>query len=124
MIADLGRAGKPLVAIFGSGRCVADMTLSRLGSPGGVRGHIFISWLHLFKKHNLAAVGNKAMVLFIDTGWYKFMLFRYHIDWMEGARIPFEAEGEPVSIVDTEPLRAECARFLECLETRSGTSVT
>lgn len=99
-------------------RAVADVTVSHFEFPSGVQGHIFVSWLHPFKEHKLVVVGSEAMAVFSDTDRNKLVLFRHRIDWVDRTPVPVKAEGEPVPIDATEPLRAECAHFLECLETR------
>ncbi len=114
---------KPLQVVARGGAflqpAVADVTVSHLDFPSGVQGHIFVSWLHPFKEHKLVVVGSKAMAVFSDTSRDKLVLFRHQIDWIDRTPVPVKAEGEPVSIEATEPLRAECAHFLECLEKRT-----
>ena len=33
----------------------------------GVKGHIFVSWLHPFKEHRLVVIGSEAMISFEDS---------------------------------------------------------
>ena len=35
--------------------------------PNGVRGHVFVSWLHPFKEQKLVVVGSESMAVFDDT---------------------------------------------------------
>ncbi|MEW6443348.1 MAG: Gfo/Idh/MocA family oxidoreductase [bacterium] len=97
---------------------IADVTVSYLEFPSGVQGHIFVSWLHPIKEHKLVVVGTKGMAIFSDTAEHKLILYPHRIDWIDRAPVPVRAEGEPVALDASEPLRAECAHFLECLETR------
>ena len=38
---------------------IADVTVSLLSFPSGVRAHIFVSWLHPFKEQKLVVVGDR-----------------------------------------------------------------
>src|SRR6185436_6987483 len=54
-------AGSPPAEVATSGGAylqgdVADVTLSSLAFPDGVRAHIFVSWLHPFKEHRFVVV--------------------------------------------------------------------
>ena len=115
---------KPLqVVARGSGYLhpsIADVTVSCLEFPSGVQGHIFVSWLHPIKEHKLVVVGSKGMAIFSDTNEDKLVLYPHRIDWIDRAPVPVRAEGEPVPLDRTEPLRAECEHFLECLVTRKA----
>jgi predicted dehydrogenase len=96
---------------------VADVTTTHLGFPRGVRAHVFVSWLHPFKEQRLVVVGSDAMAVFDDTrGWEdKLVLFDHGVDWTDGRPRPARAEGAPVPLDATEPLRVECEHFLHCV---------
>src|SRR5436190_7022475 len=38
---------------------IADVTMSTLAFPSGVRAHVFVSWLHPFKEQKLVVVGDR-----------------------------------------------------------------
>ncbi len=105
---------------------VADVTLTTLAFGGGVRAHIFVSWLHPFKEQRFVVVGDRQMAVFDDTlDWaHKLVLYPHKVDWMEG-QVPVanKAEATPVKLEANEPLRAECEHFLHCIRTRQ-TSLT
>jgi UDP-2-acetamido-3-amino-2,3-dideoxy-glucuronate N-acetyltransferase len=98
---------------------VADVTLTSLSFASGVKGHIFVSWLHPFKEQMMVVVGDKKMAVFDDVSADgKLVLYPHQIDWIERYPVARKAEGQVVPIEMSEPLRAECAHFLECLNTR------
>jgi UDP-2-acetamido-3-amino-2,3-dideoxy-glucuronate N-acetyltransferase len=98
---------------------VADVTLTSLSFAGGVKGHIFVSWLHPFKEQMLVVVGDKKMAVFDDVSKdRKLVLYPHRIDWVERLPVAHKAEGEVVPLEPGEPLKAECAHFLECICTR------
>ena len=39
----------------------ADVTVTHLEFPDGVRGHIFVSWLHPVKEHRRVVIGDRRM---------------------------------------------------------------
>lgn len=98
---------------------IADTTLTAMKFGGGVRAHVFVSWLNPFKEQKLTVVGSRAMAVFDDTlPWNeKLMLYRHSIKWEDGL-VPTagKATGEAVVVEQSEPLRNECAHFLDCCE--------
>lgn len=96
-----------------------DTSLVELEFPGGVKSHIFVSWLHPFKEQKLVVVGSRSMAVFDDTAEDKLVLYPHKIEWKDG-RLPFasKAKYESVPLAAGEPLQAEMAHFLDCLERR------
>jgi UDP-2-acetamido-3-amino-2,3-dideoxy-glucuronate N-acetyltransferase len=98
---------------------VADVTLTSFSFACGMKGHIFVSWLHPFKEQMLVVVGDKKMAVFDDVSKdQKLVLYPHSIDWIERLPVARKAEGETVPVEASEPLRDECAHFLECIRTR------
>ncbi len=100
---------------------VADCTLTSLKFSGGVRAHIFVTWLNPFKEQKLTVVGSNGMAVFDDTRpWNeKLILHRDYLTWTNGqVPTPNKQAGEPVATDESEPLRNECRHFLECCRTR------
>jgi len=101
---------------------VADTTLTTLDFASGMRAHIYVSWLNPFKEQKLTVVGSGGMAVFDDTRpWSeKLMLHRDYLTWTGGqVPTPNKRGGEPVSVPEAEPLRAECMHFLEKCRDRS-----
>ena len=100
---------------------VADVTLTAMRFTGGINAHVYVSWINPFKEQKLTVVGSQAMVVFDDTKpWAeKLRLFQQPLQW-NGGEVPVasKSEGEAVAVPQSEPLRDECAHFLECCETR------
>lgn len=96
---------------------LSDMASVHLTFPSGVRGHVFVSWLHPFKEQRLVAIGDAGMAVFDDTvPWAeKLTVYRHKIAWREGMPLPEKAEGEAVSVPQAEPLKEECRHFLDCI---------
>jgi UDP-2-acetamido-3-amino-2,3-dideoxy-glucuronate N-acetyltransferase len=98
---------------------VADVTLTSLSFASGVKGHIFVSWLHPFKEQRLVVVGDQKMAVFDDVSKdQKLVLYPHRIDWIERLPVARQAAGEVVPTELSEPLKAECAHFLECIRSR------
>ncbi len=101
---------------------IADTTMTTLRFPSGVGAHIFVSWLHPFKEQRLVVVGSEGMLVFEDhlPLEHKLMFYPHRIDWRRGMPVPNKKEGEPVFLEDgwVEPLKAECAAFLQSVRTR------
>lgn len=100
---------------------VDDVTTTHLIFANGTRAHIFVSWLHPYKEQKLVVVGDAGMAVFDDgQPWEsKLMLYRHRIEWRNGLPEPAKADGEGMTLIAQEPLRVECAHFIECVTTRA-----
>ncbi|UVT16981.1 MAG: Gfo/Idh/MocA family oxidoreductase [Nitrospira sp.] len=99
---------------------IADVTISLLSFPSGVKAHIFVSWLHPFKEQKLIVVGDRKMAVFDDMEKKdKLLLYPHSIDWKDNLPIANRADAHPVDLDQGEPLRAECQHFLDCVTTRT-----
>ena len=98
---------------------IADVTVSLLSFPSGIKAHIFVSWLHPYKEQKLVVVGDRKMVVFDDVEEKnKLLLYSHTIQWKNHLPIPNRADAQPVPFDPREPLQAECSHFLECIQTR------
>lgn len=98
---------------------IYDTTMTTLEFKNGVKGHIFVSWLHPFKEQKLVVVGSRAMAVFDDVSKEKLFLYPHKIDWKEG-KIPVaqKADYQVIPIDKAEPLKAELEHFIDCIRTR------
>ena len=98
---------------------LADVTVSLLSFPSGVKAHIFVSWLHPYKEQKLIVVGDRKMAVFDDVEKKdKLLLFPHSINWEHQFPVANRGDSEVVSLEIMEPLRQECLHFLECIQTR------
>ena len=98
---------------------IADVTVSLLSFPSGIKAHVFVSWLHPYKEQKLIVVGERQMAVFDDVaGDDKLVLYPHVILWKGQIPVPNKAKGRAVAIDQGEPLRAECEHFLECVQSR------
>ncbi|MBI4707629.1 MAG: Gfo/Idh/MocA family oxidoreductase, partial [Candidatus Omnitrophica bacterium] len=95
---------------------IYDTTITALEFKNGVKGHIFVSWLHPYKEQKLIVVGSKAMAVFDDVSKEKLFLYSHKIEWKDG-KIPIaqKAEYKVVDIDSGEPLKLELEHFVECV---------
>ncbi len=98
-------------------KVIADVTTTHLSFPSGEKAHIFVSWLHPFKEQKLVVVGEEGMAVFNDgEPWdRKILLYPHKIEWVDGKPSPAKADAVPVPVQEDEPLKLECAHFLECI---------
>jgi UDP-2-acetamido-3-amino-2,3-dideoxy-glucuronate N-acetyltransferase len=98
---------------------IADVTVSNLLFDNGARSHIFVSWLHPYKEQRLVVVGSRQMVVFEDTKpTEKLVLFDKRIEWKNGSMEAAKPTGTPIPFDPDEPLRQECAHFIDCILNR------
>jgi UDP-2-acetamido-3-amino-2,3-dideoxy-glucuronate N-acetyltransferase len=99
---------------------IYDTTLTTLEFKNGIKGHIFVSWLHPYKEQKLIVVGSKAMAVFDDVSKEKLFLYPHRIEWKDG-KIPIarKAEHQVVPVEAGEPLNLELSHFVECVKHRN-----
>jgi UDP-2-acetamido-3-amino-2,3-dideoxy-glucuronate N-acetyltransferase len=95
---------------------IADVTNTILSFKSGVRGHIFVSWLHPNKEQKLIIMGDNKMAVFDDTATEgKLQIHDKGVDWINRQPVPRRNGTTIVPIDSCEPLKAECQHFLECI---------
>ena len=97
---------------------IADVTVTHLDFPSGVKAHVFVSWLHPFKEQKLVVVGDRRMAVFDDRADDKLVVFPHKIEWESLVPKVHRAEAEVVPIEAAEPLQMECQHFLDCVAGR------
>lgn len=101
---------------------LADVTVSTLRFPSGVRAHIYVSWLHPFKEQKMVVIGDRQMAQFNDVSRdEKLLLYPQHVQ-LGKDRQPILTKGETIClpIADDEPLQKECEHFLHSVRTRQA----
>ena len=95
---------------------IADSTMTQLEYQNGIKGHIFVSWLHPFKEHRLVVIGSEAMISFDDSLDEKPLKF-YSKKINLNSGIPEKVDG-PVKIISYKnkmPLDIELEYFVNHL---------
>src|SRR3990170_2170689 len=98
---------------------IYDTTMTTLDFNNGVKGHIFVSWIHPYKEQKLIVVGSQAMAVFDDMSKEKLFLYPHKIEWKNG-KVPVaqKADYQVVPVEDGEPLNLELRHFVECVMNR------
>jgi UDP-2-acetamido-3-amino-2,3-dideoxy-glucuronate N-acetyltransferase len=95
---------------------VADVTMTTLSFASGVRGHIFVSWLHPYKEQRLVVVGDRKMLVFDDSEpQNKLKAYAHQVEWVDRKPMAQKGEAEVIPVSSDEPLKLECAHFLDCI---------
>jgi predicted dehydrogenase len=90
--------------------------VTQLLFDNGVRGHIYVSWLHPFKEQRLVVIGSARMASFDDVS-KELMIYDQHVDVCDGQPVPVRGPGCKLPFVNEEPLRRECQAFLRSIAT-------
>jgi len=96
----------------------ADVTVTHLDFPRGVRGHVFVSWLHPEKEHRLVVMGDRRMATFTDGPGGGELVLSEGVPPESGAAPPPPRVRAVVPFPKEEPLRNELEHFLHCVRTR------
>jgi len=96
---------------------IADYAHLHMEFPNNLKAHIFVSWLNPFKEHKLTVVGSKRMAIFDDTlDWQrKLCIVNFNIEKNQKELNISKKDLEYLSIKESEPLKIECAHFVECV---------
>jgi UDP-2-acetamido-3-amino-2,3-dideoxy-glucuronate N-acetyltransferase len=101
---------------------IADTTVTNLRFTGGLRAHVYVSWLNPFKEQKLTVIGSQAMLVFDDTlPWNeKLTIQRTPVIWNQG-QVPVSSKStrESILVAESEPLREECLHFINCISSGS-----
>ncbi|HXG67263.1 MAG TPA: Gfo/Idh/MocA family oxidoreductase [Blastocatellia bacterium] len=98
---------------------IADVTVTNMEFPTGIRAHIFVSWLHPHKEQRLVVIGSKRMAVFDDVrAEGKLLVYDQGVEFVNGEPVTRKNEGVAEALEKAEPLRRECVHFLECIKTR------
>jgi predicted dehydrogenase len=96
---------------------IADVTLTYLSFDNGLRAHVHVSWLHPFKEQRLVVIGSLRMASFDDTA-KRLVLYDQRVEIENEQAVSIKDAGRVVPFSEDEPLRLECAAFLEAMKTR------
>jgi UDP-2-acetamido-3-amino-2,3-dideoxy-glucuronate N-acetyltransferase len=101
---------------------IADTTITTLKFGGGLRAHVYVSWLNPFKEQKITVIGSDGMLVMDDVKpWGDKLVFHPKpIVWSDGQiPVPTKSPGEAIPVPEIEPLRLECNHFLGCISTGS-----
>ncbi len=119
--------GEP-VRVMATGRgylspALEDVTFATFVFDDGVLANVYSSWYALEKERKIVVVGSEALIVYDDLAAPKLTVFhrRYRQDEdkdpMGRTRWHWCDEGRtPIPTPSVEPLRAECAHFIECIQ--------
>jgi UDP-2-acetamido-3-amino-2,3-dideoxy-glucuronate N-acetyltransferase len=98
---------------------VFDTTMTSLEFKNGVKGHIFVSWLHPYKEQRLIVVGAAGMAVFDDMTKEKLFIYPHKIEWREGKTpVAQKADFQVIPVDAAEPLKLELEQFLSSVGKR------
>lgn len=106
------------------GRKLEDVAFITLEYPGGEVAHVHVSWLDPGKVRRLTVVGENKMAVYDDVSDERLRIFDKGVipDKLPDAYGEFKLitrSGDMYvpKLDTTEPLRAECAHFVDCIRT-------
>jgi predicted dehydrogenase len=116
--------GSTPIAVSARGAChvqpgIQDVAYVELRFPGNVMAHVHVSWLDPGKVRRMTVVGSQKMAILDDVAEDKLCVYDRGVDTVEEngrPRLVYRfGEGEPVALPKDEPLRRQCARFVDCV---------
>ena len=106
------------------GRKLEDVAFVTLEYPDGEVAHVHVSWLDPGKVRSLTVVGESKMAVYDDVSDVRLKIYDKGVmpdslpnDFGEFKLITRGGDILIPKLDTTEPLRAECAHFVECIRT-------
>jgi predicted dehydrogenase len=101
---------------------IQDVAYVELRFPGDVMAHVHVSWLDPGKVRRMTVVGSQKMAVYDDTEPEKLLVYDRAVMTMEGAGDQPEllyrfGDSSGIPLPAAEPLRRQCAYFVECVRT-------
>lgn len=98
----------------------ADFAIAMLRFPDGIDAHVFAGWLHPTKEQRLVAVGDRGTAVFDDAAplAQKLTFYDQRVEFKNGVPDLIKGAASPEPLPPDEPLRLECAAFLESIVSR------
>jgi predicted dehydrogenase len=119
--------GSEPIAVSARGAChvqpgIQDVAYVELRFPGDVMAHVHVSWLDPGKVRRMTVVGSQKMAVYDDTEPEKLLVYDRAVMTMEGAGDQPEllyrfGDSSGIPLPAAEPLRRQCAYFVECVRT-------
>jgi UDP-2-acetamido-3-amino-2,3-dideoxy-glucuronate N-acetyltransferase len=80
---------------------------------------VSVSWINPFKEQKLSIIGSRAYAVFDDMAEWanKLVVYDHKVEYPAGRPVAVSANPQQVPSPQREPLREECAHFLECVRT-------
>ncbi len=102
-------------ASYSLGTPRADFAIAMLRFAGGVDAHVLAGWLHPTKEQRLVVVGDRGVAVFDDAAplAQKLVFFDQRVELAAGGPVPHRGSAEAAVLPADEPLRLECAAFLD-----------
>jgi UDP-2-acetamido-3-amino-2,3-dideoxy-glucuronate N-acetyltransferase len=96
-----------------------DIATIHLRFPRGVSASVLVSWLNPFKEQKFSIIGSEAHAVFDDMAQWpdKLVIYDHKVEYRDGRPVAVSAKPERITSPQREPLREECAHFLECIRT-------
>jgi predicted dehydrogenase len=104
-------------ASYSLGTPRADFAIAMLRFAGGVDAHVLAGWLHPIKEQRLVVVGERGVAVFDDALPLerKLTFFDQRVDLASGIPQILKGAVHTEPLPADEPLRLECAAFLESI---------
>lgn len=104
-------------ASYSLGTPRADFAIAMLRFAGGVDAHVFAGWLHPTKEQRLVVVGDRGVAVFDDAlpPERKLTFHDQRVDLSAGLPQLLKGEAQTELLPPDEPLRLECAAFLDSI---------
>ncbi|MDH4128872.1 MAG: Gfo/Idh/MocA family oxidoreductase, partial [Spirochaetota bacterium] len=98
---------------------IYDTALVNLEFKSGIKGHIFVNWLHPFKEQKLVIVGSIGMAVFDDVSMEKLYFYPHKIETKIGTvPVVHKADYQIIQVDCNESLKEELKHFIDCIINR------
>jgi UDP-2-acetamido-3-amino-2,3-dideoxy-glucuronate N-acetyltransferase len=96
---------------------IADIANIHMNFANGATARVFVSWLNPYKEQKLSVIGSRAHAVFDDAAKWdeKLVIYDHRVEYRGGHPEAVKAGPQAVHVEQREPLREECAHFLDAI---------
>jgi predicted dehydrogenase len=107
-------------------RGVYDMAHMHLQFPGGTSAHVHVSWLYPTKTRRVTIVGDRRMAIYDDTNPQEMIrVYNKGADLRSDPGVAYRFGATTIPYIEwEEPLRIECADFVNAIRTNASPRAT
>ncbi|HIK32549.1 MAG TPA: Gfo/Idh/MocA family oxidoreductase [Oscillatoriales cyanobacterium M59_W2019_021] len=103
---------------------LSDLVWVTLTYPSGFEAIVHLCWCNPDKQRRLAVVGDRGTLIFDELAASQLTLQRGRVEPRDGGWKPADVGNEAIALNSTEPLKAVCHHFLDCVQHQHPSSMS
>lgn len=103
---------------------LADLVWAKLTYASGFQASIHLCWANPDKQRRLSVVGSQGALVFDEMAATPLTLLPGQLNPQDGQYVPCHQPEQALSLEATEPLKAVCTHFLDCVQLNRSSEIS